>query len=61
MKDIQNERDQLEQSIRTITSEPFFNREKGQSTVKRIAELEDKLAEKEKLARAFKEEESKKH
>ena len=57
---LQAERDQLEGSIRRITAEPFFNREKGQSTLKRIAELEEKLLEKEKVLAGLKQEEAKK-
>ena len=56
------EKDQLESAIRRITSEPFLAREKGtgQSTGQRIAELETKLIEKEKLFKAVKDEEAKK-
>ena len=60
VKDLEIERNNIESSIRRITSEPFFNREKGQSTMKRIAELEEKYVEKDKLFKSMKEEEAKK-
>ena len=58
--DLESEKTQMELAIRRITSEPFFKREKGQSTLKRIAELEEKLSEKEKQSKAIKDEETKK-
>jgi hypothetical protein len=60
LRDLEIERNNLEQAIRSITSEPFFKREKGQSTLKRIAELEEKMIEKDKQLRAIKEDENKK-
>lgn len=52
----------MEQSLRTITAQPFLNRDKnnGQSAAKRIAELEEKLVEKDKRLKELKEEEYKK-
>jgi len=59
--DLEKEKTHLETAIRNITSEPFLNREKGgQSALKRIAELEEKLIEKDKHFKALKEEEYKK-
>lgn len=56
MKSLEIERDQIERSIRTITSEPFFRREKGESTLQRISDLEERLLEKERHLRALKDE-----
>ena len=60
LRGLEQERDQIERSIRTITSEPFFKREKGESTLKRIADLEERVLEKERQARALKDEETRK-
>ena len=40
-----------------MTSEPFFRREKGESTLQRIADLEQRLMQKEKHHKAIQEEE----
>ncbi len=50
VKDFENERRQLEQSIMTITSQPFINRgdSNAQSALQRIAQLEERLMEKDK-------------
>jgi hypothetical protein len=55
LKDLESERDSYERSIRNLTSEPFFRREKGESTLKRIGDLEERLLEKERTLRAVKE------
>lgn len=59
LKDMKSERDLLEKQITTITSEPFFNLGNGQSNLKRIAELEEKLIEKQKIAMSVRDEEAK--
>jgi hypothetical protein len=55
LRDTEAERDSYERSIRNLTSEPFFRREKGDSTLKRIADLEERVLEKERTLRALKE------
>lgn len=57
---LEAERDGLEKSIRHVTSEPFFKRENGQSTLKRLADLEDKLVQKDKIAKELRIQEEKK-
>ncbi|CDW85652.1 protein fantom [Stylonychia lemnae] len=59
LDDLLQEKKETEDQIRRITSEPFLNREKGQSVLKRQAELRDKIAEKEKILKARREEEYK--
>ena len=61
LRDIDKEKMQLESAVRRIAAEPFMNRDKGgQSTAKRIAELEEKLVEKDKRFKEVKDEEYKK-
>lgn len=63
LRGLDGERQTLENSIRRITSEPFLNREKGegaQSALKRIADLEQSLTDKEKAWKTVKETEHKK-
>jgi len=62
LRDMEAEKDQLENAIRRITAEPFLAREKGtgMTAAQRIAELETKLIEKDKHLKGMKEEEIKK-
>ena len=61
LRDIDKEKMQLESAVRRIAAEPFMNKDKGgQSTAKRIAELDEKLVEKDKRFKEVKDEEYKK-
>ena len=61
LRDIDKEKMQLESAVRRIAAEPFMNRDKGgQSTAKRIADLEEKLVDKDKRFKEVKDEEYKK-
>lgn len=52
------ERDQVEQSIKTLTSEPFIKNRNGESAAQRLAELEKKRNDRARELRSRKEEES---
>jgi len=52
------ERDQVELSIKTLTSEPFMKNKNGESTAQRIADLEKKRNDRARELRARKEEEA---
>jgi hypothetical protein len=57
------EKAQIESAIVQITSQPFINRgaeKNGQSALQRIVSLEEKLIDRERQAKAIKEEELKK-
>lgn len=51
---LESERDQIERSIKTLSQDPFINREKnGVSVFKRITDLEEKLVDREKQFRVL--------
>lgn len=54
---LESEKEKLESSIKTITAEPFFKRENGQSTLIRLADLSEKVSEKERHLKGLHDEE----
>ena len=57
LQSIQEHRDGIERSIRNVTAEPFMKKDSGQSIAMKVVDLKEKLTEKDRLARALKEQE----
>jgi len=58
MEDTIEARDNIERSIKNVTAEPFLRKEEGNSLAVRIQDLQQRLQEKDRLARKLKEEEN---
>jgi iron-sulfur cluster repair protein YtfE (RIC family) len=55
LKEVQKERDSLEERLRELTTAPFFKREAGESAFKRVNELEKQVYDKDRIIRNLKE------
>mmetsp|Transcript_23985 Transcript_23985/g.29826 ORF Transcript_23985/g.29826 Transcript_23985/m.29826 type:complete len:89 (-) Transcript_23985:74-340(-) len=58
LEDTIEARDNIERSIKNVTAEPFLRKDEGNSLAVRVQDLQQRLQEKDRLARKLKEEET---